>query len=79
MGPLILGNLHMGPIAESLTVGMRLRGGGTPRPIQTEPLSPLEDGGNCSLVPNYRVFGVSILGIVIMVLGRYLIVGYLDP
>ena len=32
-----------------------------------------------SKVPNYRVFGVSILGIVIMVLGRYVIVGYLDP
>ena len=30
-------------------------------------------------VSNYRVFGVSIFGIVIMVLGRYLIVGYLVP
>ena len=29
--------------------------------------------------PNYKVFGVSRLGIVIMVLGRYLIVGYLGP
>ena len=26
-----------------------------------------------------RVFRVSILGVVIMVLGRYLLVGYLDP
>ena len=32
-----------------------------------------------SKVANYRVFRVSILGIVIMVLGRYLIVEYLDP
>ena len=32
-----------------------------------------------SKVPEYRVFRVSILGIVIMVLGRYLMVGYLDP
>ena len=31
-----------------------------------------------SKVPNYRVRRDSILGIVIMVLGRYLIVGYLD-
>ena len=31
-----------------------------------------------SKVPNYRVFRVSILGIAIMVLGRYLRVGYLD-
>ena len=28
---------------------------------------------------NYKVFRVSILETVIMVLGRYLIVGYLDP
>ena len=32
-----------------------------------------------SKVRNYRVFRVSIFGIVIMVLGRYLIVGYRDP
>ena len=32
-----------------------------------------------SKVANYRVLGVSILGIVIMVLGRYLMVEYLDP
>ena len=32
-----------------------------------------------SKVPNYRVFRGSILRIVIMVLGKYLIVGYLDP
>ena len=32
-----------------------------------------------SKVPNYRLFRVSILGIVMMVLGRYLIVEYLDP
>ena len=32
-----------------------------------------------SKVPNYRVFRVSISGIVFMVLGRYFIVGYLDP
>ena len=30
-------------------------------------------------VPKYRVFRVSVQGIVIMVLGRYLTVGYLDP
>ena len=30
-------------------------------------------------VPNYRAFMVSILGIVTMVLGRYLALGYLDP
>ena len=29
--------------------------------------------------PYNRVFGVSILGIGIMVLGEYLLVGYLDP
>ena len=32
-----------------------------------------------SHVPNYRVFRVSILGIVIAVLGRYHVFGYLDP
>ena len=32
-----------------------------------------------SRVPNHRGFRVSILGTVIAVLGRYLIVGYLDP
>ena len=32
-----------------------------------------------SKVLNYKVLRVSVLGIVIMVLGRYLIVGYLDP
>ena len=31
------------------------------------------------LTPKYKVFRVSILGIVTMVLGRYLIVGNLDP
>ena len=31
-----------------------------------------------SKVPSYGVFRVSILGIVVTVLGRYLIVGYLD-
>ena len=32
-----------------------------------------------SKVPNYRVFLASIIGTVIMVLGRYLIIGYMDP
>ena len=32
-----------------------------------------------SYVPNYRAFRISIVGTVIMVLGRYLIVAYLDP
>ena len=32
-----------------------------------------------SKVPKYRVFRVSILGIVSMVLGIYFIVGHLDP
>ena len=32
-----------------------------------------------SKVPNHRVFRVSILGIVMMVLGRYLMAEYLDP
>ena len=31
-----------------------------------------------SVVPKYGVSMVSILGIVIVVLGRYLVVGYLD-
>ena len=30
-------------------------------------------------MPNYRVFRATMLGIVSTVLGRYLIVGYLDP
>ena len=30
-------------------------------------------------MPNHRVFKVSILGTVIMVLGKYLMVEYLDP
>ena len=37
------------------------------------------EGSTASKVPNYRVFRVSILGIVSMVLGRCLVVGYLDP
>ena len=32
-----------------------------------------------SKVPNYRVSRVSMLGIVVVVLGRYLIVEHLDP
>ena len=30
-------------------------------------------------VPKYRVFGVSIVVIVVMVLGIYSVIGYLDP
>ena len=45
--------------------GCTLRGSRTPDPR--------------SKVPKYGVFGVSILGIVSMVLGRYLAFGYLDP
>ena len=36
-------------------------------------------GWESSDIPNYRVLRVSMLGIVNMVLGRYLLVRYLDP
>ena len=32
-----------------------------------------------SKVPHHKIFRVSILGIAMMVLGRYIMVGYLDP
>ena len=49
----------------------------TPKPVQLQPPNA-QTAAQGVQVPEYRVFRVSILGTVIMVLGRYLPFGYLD-
>ena len=56
--------------------------GRSPSPRASAGASGCQEGWAITLrvqVPNYRVFRVSILGIVSTVLGRYFIVRYVDP
>ena len=48
------------------------------RPV-TKPINPLYRHAFESKVPKHRVCRVSVVGIVILVLGRYFPLGYLDP